>query len=273
MIGSPLEVAPLDPTEPSSAEILGEWELAIRSMTFEQGMERVLCMFLRDRERAREHMEKAWGDNWIQHDTLMMEKYFNAIYGTHITHFGYNSTVRVIAEKGRELFSAVIFPPWFNDRGWPTLRRFDKSTDFMSTHSGSEEIGIYDVDGEFRFNVWDESGRRPKTERDFIDIVIECSQFFGLPVIPFECSNMSIRKAMVLWKKPFISKLVDCPIEDMVNQQIRDFIEGVVPEEFRREWLGAEQWYWRVRFLDGYNPGWRERVRRTGSLWLEQEKA
>jgi hypothetical protein len=275
MIGSPLETAPFDPTEPSSAEILGEWELAIQSMTFEQGMERVLCMFLRDREKAREHICDVWGDNWIQNDTLFMEKAFNKVhrnarFSDWISHYSHNNTVRIVdAENTR--WVAVIYPPKFNDRGWPDTR-FDKKDSFISVYSDERIISICDVDGETQFHAWHSSGRYPRKEDEFTAIVIECSQFFGLPVLPLRRTQVSIRNTVAMWKKPFVSDLINCPMKNSIDMDIRLFIKDVVPVEFRGGWSGVETWFWNLHFLDRFNPGWRERVRCTGVLWLEREK-
>jgi hypothetical protein len=275
MIGSPLEVAFFDPTEPSSAEILGEWELAIRSMTFEQGMERVLCMFLRDRERAREHIEGVKGENWIGDDTRAMEDAFNRVHAhmdgmttrswTWITHYNYEHTVRV-ADRKTGRYVAVVFPPMFDERGWPEGEVVRKDIDFLSVYREDGQIFLYTEhrEGCRHFHGWTHS------DSEWNAVVMECSRFFGVPVLPMD-HNVDCRLSVIhRWTRPFVRDLADCPkIASDYDGNVTHFIERVIPYEWRKDWHGTVAWSWRIQFLDRYNPGWRERVRRTGSLWME----
>jgi hypothetical protein len=280
MTGSSIEEAPFDPTEPSSAEILGEWELAIQSMTFEQGMDRVLCMFLRDRENARQHyLHEVWADNWIEQDTISMKSAFNDRHRTSTVYSWITNDSMgnvTVGDIHTNQWVALIFHPNFNERGFPdsTIYKINRKVDFLSIYRDERRIHLFSENCETSFSAWTSQGQWPKDEAEWISIVIECSNYLGIPVLPMSLGEDSRTQVVMRWKQGFVVQLSDCPVgrDTWYDRPVIDFIEKVVPKEQRKRNQDVRIWQWGVRFLDIYNPGWRERLKHTGSLWFEQEK-
>lgn len=257
-----------DPTVASPEELLEDWPSAMKAMSPEQAIERIVCMLARDRNSARERGKRDCNgflqtEGWFEKDSCHMVEEFNRVpskgnYSSFSNANGAWKITSIYPIDGRRVI-AVSFSPHLLDDGtpdWvPDWTKSDRYRHFISIDS--EDVVTVVLEGQYevcRFYPYAKDGQAMNMAGQ-LKQALELSKRWNIPLL---CGG---KLCWVRWNDDREVRIVAQSPRVDTTLPGWTFERDRVLLDLGKNGIGSPSvWYYMARHQDEIDLGWRERV-------------